>query len=165
MNPRQKLETLLPHRGAMLLLDAAGHYDDNSASASVQIRQDSPFHDAGLGGVPSWVGLEYMAQTVGLWAGNQQLSQGKPVQAGLLLGCRRYECNVAVFPVGCTLSLSARVAYSDGSGLGAFDCLIEAPGILASAQIKAFQPGNPRDYVRPFSTLSVLPTSPTGNPA
>lgn len=160
------LEKLLPHRLPMLLLTKAVDYDDSFASAIVHISDSSAFFDVALGGVPSWVGMEYMAQTIGIWAGNRQLSQGIPVQPGFLLGCRRFECNAAVFPVGSTLSLSARLAYYDDNGLGAFDCLIEAPGIQASAQIKAFLPGNPRDFVRPFSTLaSPFSTNHTGNPA
>lgn len=158
------LETLLPHRSPMLLLSAVLDYDDTIAHALVHIQTTSPFFDAALGGVPSWVGMEYMAQTIGIWTGHQQLTSNKPVQAGFLLGCRSYNCNTAVFPVGCSLKLSARPIYRDDSGLGAFECVIEtantnnSESIHASAQIKAFLPKNPKDFVRPFSTRQ-----PTGN--
>lgn len=145
------LETLLPHRAPLLLLSEVVDYDDDVATARVHITAQSPFYDSELGGVPAWVGMEYMAQTIGIWAGHQQLSQGKQVQAGFLLGCRRYECSSAVFPVGCTLRIEARPVYRDDSGLGAFDCLIESGTLRATAQIKAFRPENPRDFVRPFS--------------
>lgn len=159
MKPRE-LETLLPHRAPMILLSEVIDYDDTFATAQIHISAQSPFFDSELGGVPSWVGLEYMAQTIGIWAGHQQLSRNKPVQAGFLLGCRSYACNSAVFPDGCTLQLSARPVYTDDSGIGAFDCTIETDGIRATAQIKAFRPQNPRDFVRPFSTQQ-----PTGNSA
>lgn len=151
MQKTRDLETLLPHRAPILLLDDVVDYDDHFATALVHISASSPFFDNRLGGVASWVGMEYMAQTIGIWAGHQQLSQGKQVQAGFLLGCRRYECSSAVFPVGCTLRIDARPVYRDDSGLGAFDCLIESGTLRATAQIKAFRPENPHDFVRPFS--------------
>lgn len=154
------LETLLPHRDPLLLLSEVVDYDDDIATARVHITAQSPFYDDSLGGVPAWVGMEYMAQTIGIWAGHQQLSRGKPVQAGFLLGCRCYDSNTAVFPAGCTLQLSARPVYTDDSGLGAFDCEIASENIVATAQIKAFRPEQPRDFVRPFSL-----TMNTGTPA
>ncbi len=145
------LEVLLPHRSPMILLSRAVDYSDDFAQAVVEINAQSAFFDAALSGVPTWVGMEYMAQTIGIWAGHQQLSRNKAVQAGFLLGCRSYSCNSAVFPVGCTLQLSAKPVYTDESGLGAFDCEIRSDNILATAQIKAFRPARPRDFVRPFS--------------
>ena len=161
INKTLHLETLLPHRAPMLLLSEAVDYDETSASALIHISTHSPFFDAELGGVPSWVGMEYMAQTIGIWSGYQQLKKKSAVHAGFLLGSRRYECNSPIFPVGCTLQLSAKLVYHDDSGLGAFDCLIESAtienkNIIANAQIKAFSPENPQDFVRPFSTRTKI---------
>lgn len=150
------LETLLPHRAPLLLLNEVVDYDESFASALIHITAESPFFDAGLGGVPSWVGMEYMAQTIGIWAGHQQLINNKPVQAGFLLGCRSYDCNSAVFPTGSTLQLSAKPVYLDDIGIGAFDCVIQSETIRATAQIKAFRPQDPKDFVRPFSTVKTI---------
>jgi predicted hotdog family 3-hydroxylacyl-ACP dehydratase len=156
-NKTLDLETLLPHRAPMLLLSEAVDYGEDFAKALVHITPDSPFFDVTLGGVPSWVGMEYMAQTIGIWSGYQQLKKNPVVHAGFLLGSRRYECNSPIFPAGCTLQLSAKLVYHDDGGLGAFDCLIEGNQVIegnkifASAQIKAFSPENPQDFVRPFS--------------
>ena len=154
------LETLLPHRAPMILLSRAVDYSDDFAQAEVLISEQSAFFDAALGGVPTWVGMEYMAQTIGIWAGHQQLSRNKTVQAGFLLGCRSYTCNSAVFPAGCTLQLSAKPVYTDDTGLGAFDCEIRGDNILATAQIKAFRPAQPRNFVRPFSLQQPTGISP-----
>ena len=153
MNKTLDLETLLPHRAPMLLLSEVVDYDENFASALVHITTASPFFDVELDGVPSWVGMEYMAQTIGIWAGHQKLINNKPVQAGFLLGCRSYDCNSGVFPAGCMLQLSAKPVYLDDSGIGAFDCVINSKTIRATAQIKAFRPQDPKDFVRPFSTM------------
>lgn len=142
---------LLPHRAPMVLLSDVIHYDEHHAHCTVQITPASPFFDTTLQGVPTWVGLEYMAQAIGIWAGHQQLLAGKPVQAGFLLGCRRYRCNTAVFPVGCTLDIHCKPVYHDDNGLGALDCHILAPGLEATAQVKAFRPDDPKMFVRPFS--------------
>lgn len=145
------LEILLPHRAPMILLSRVVDYSDDAAQAIVEINAQSAFFDAALGGVPTWVGMEYMAQTIGIWAGHQQLSRNKAVQAGFLLGCRSYSCNSAVFLIDCTLQVFIKPVYTDESGLGAFDCEIRSDDILATAQIKAFRPENPKDFVRPFS--------------
>lgn len=153
MKKTMDLEILLPHRAPLLLLSEVVDYGDDFASALVHITPESPFYDAEMGGVPSWVGMEYMAQTIGIWAGHQQLINNKPVQAGFLLGCRSFDCSSAIFPAGCTLQLSAKPVYRDESGLGAFDCDILCDDIRATAQIKAFRPETPEDFVRPFSTM------------
>lgn len=147
-----ELEILLPHRAPMVLLTRVVDYGEHFAQAVVHITEQSLFFDTALSGVPAWIGVEYMAQTIGIWAGHQQRLRDKPVQAGFLLGSRSYSCNTAVFPKGCTLQLSAKPVYTDDSGLGAFDCEIRCDDILATAQIKAFRPENPRDFVRHFST-------------
>ena len=153
INKTLDLETLLPHRAPMLLLSEVVDYGEDFASTLVHITTDSPFFDAALGGVPSWVGMEYMAQTIGVWSGYQQLKNKPIVHAGFLLGSRRYECNSPIFTVGCILQLSAKLVYHDDSGLGAFDCLIIVnEHVKASAQIKAFSPEYPENFVRPFST-------------
>ncbi len=160
------LEILLPHRAPMLLLSEVVDYDEQAAIARVHITEDSPFFDASLGGVPTWVGMEYMAQTIGIWEGHHKLRHNKPVQAGFLLGARRYECTQAVFPVNCTLTVSAKPVYLDVSGIGAFDCTISSENrtigsntMIATAQIKAFRPEDPKAFVRPFSIAKTLSTA------
>ena len=66
----------LPQSGAMVLLDEIGFHDDKRFVAVTTIRESSMFYRpasdplmGGLAGVPSWVGLEYMAQAVAAWAG------------------------------------------------------------------------------------------------
>lgn len=145
---------LLPHRAPMVLLTDVISYDEHHAHCVVHINTGSPFFDAELNGVPTWTGLEYMAQAIGIWAGHQQQLHHKPVQAGFLLGCRQYHCNTAVFPVDCTLAVHCAPVYCDDSGLGAFDCRIRSTGLEATAQIKAFRPENPKQFVRPFSLSS-----------
>ena len=137
----------LPHSGGMLLLDEVLHYDAESVRTRLRVRADSPFCEAG--GVPAWVGLEYMAQTMGVYSGIELLQQGAQPRIGLLLGTRRYDAAVPVFAVGMTLDISARVVLWDESNLFAFDCAIHESGRkLAWGEIKAFRPLDVQAYLK-----------------
>lgn len=143
------IENYVPHRGAMLLLDRLLAADDESAVAEVTVPRDGLFlHDAGM---PSWVGIEYMAQTVAAWAGWRALQKGRAVQVGFLLGSRRYETAQPFFAPGTRLTVSVRCELLGGNGLGMFDCRIEADGerALASALISVFEPGDGSAYSPP----------------
>ena len=48
----------------------------------------------------AWVGLEYMAQAIGAYAGYTARLRGEPVRIGYLLGTRRYECKPAKLRLG-----------------------------------------------------------------
>ena len=60
------LEELLPHRAPLLLLDGY-EIEGESFSAQVLIKKESLLFEESLG-VPSWAGIEYMAQAAGVLA-------------------------------------------------------------------------------------------------
>ena len=68
-------EELLPHAPPMVLLDRVLEWDDESILAELTIGPSTPFLDVGRG-VPAHVGLEWMAQTCGLFAGLDQPPHG-----------------------------------------------------------------------------------------
>lgn len=124
----------------MLLLNRLLSADAESAVAAVMVPHDGLFlQDAGM---PSWVGIEYMAQTVAAWAGWRALQKGQAVQLGFLLGSRRYESVQAFFAPGTHLQVSVRCELRGGNGLGMFECRITGSdgGALASARISVFEP-------------------------
>lgn len=133
------MESLVPHRGAMLLVDRAIEADDEHAVAEVVVPPDGLF--ARDGRVPAWVGLEYMAQTIGVWAGTRAKAAGRDVDIGFLLGTRRYTCSVSEFPAGTKLRMEVRCELIAANGLGHFDCRLLQDGIeVATAQLSVFQP-------------------------
>ncbi len=147
------LEQLLPHRAPMLLLDSMLSCSAERASARVTIGEQSSFYDAALGGVPAWVGVEYMAQTIGAWAGAQRLEHGKSIVVGFLLGARRFDSSAELFPLGSELTVRIDVLYSEADGLGSFACRIDgrAPDgneLSATARINAFLPEQPQLFVK-----------------
>jgi predicted hotdog family 3-hydroxylacyl-ACP dehydratase len=133
-----RISDLLPHQAPMILLDEVLEYDEAALRAAVTITPWSPFIEPE--GVPAYVGLEYMAQACGAYAGTIARDAGRPVRVGFLLGTRRYLSHVARFRVEDRLTVSVAMIYSDEE-MGTFDCRIEANGqCVAEARLNVFQP-------------------------
>jgi predicted hotdog family 3-hydroxylacyl-ACP dehydratase len=133
------LEACVPHRGSMRLIHRLLSADDTHAVAEVDVRPDSLF--AQDEGVPAWVGLEYMAQTVAAWAGARAQRAGQRPRVGFLLGTRRYEADVPVFAHGRTLTVAVHCDLMADNGLGQFSCEIsEAGQVLCRARVNVFEP-------------------------
>lgn len=144
--PLYTLTDVLPHRPGMLLLDRMVAYDAESLTCELTIRPDSVFND-GNNGVPAWVGIEYMAQTLGAYTGISRLQAGKKVQVELLLGTRSYDCSMPYFPVGSCLQVRVKLLFWDPDGVCAFACEIrEGVTVLATSEVKGYEP----DDVEPF---------------
>ncbi len=131
------IEQLLPHGGKMMLLDHVLTYDDESMSAQVTVRGDGLFGDDT--GIPAWVGIEYMAQTVAAHGGLMCRLVGKPLNPGFLLGTRRYHCNVSRLTAGAVLTVTVKRLIQD-QGLGVFDCRVDGDGVEISAKLSVYQP-------------------------
>jgi predicted hotdog family 3-hydroxylacyl-ACP dehydratase len=140
-------QRLMPHRTPAILLDEVLDYGEHHARALVRVRSDSPWFDAGCDGVPAWVGIEYMAQTIAVWSGHLQLRVGQPVTVAFLLGTRSYRCSAPQFPAGVELVVAVDALVTEPNGLGAFECRIAGGGIEASARVNAFRPDDPHDFV------------------
>lgn len=133
------VESLVPHRGTLLLLDRIVSVDDERAVAEAELRPDGLFVRGDA--VPAWVGIEYMAQTVAAWAGGRAQRAGEPVKIGFLLGSRRYESSLPAFPVGACLRIEAECELVGENGLGMFSCRILIDGApVASAKVSVFEP-------------------------
>jgi predicted hotdog family 3-hydroxylacyl-ACP dehydratase len=138
MPPLPPIESLLPHRPPMILLDEVVAWDGATMSTSVTIRPETLFREAE--GVPTHIGIEYMAQTCGSFAGAQALEAGRPVRIGFLLGTRRYTAHRPWFRLGDRLTVTASLVYADDA-MANFDVRIEVSGVLAAAaQLTVFQP-------------------------
>lgn len=142
------VEGLLPHRGPLRLVDSLIDYDAERVKVALTVRDVSPFGD-GAGGVPAYIGLEYMAQAIQVFSGLELHAAGTAPKIGLLIGTRRYHCTVPRFDDGALLLVSAvRVMGGDGA-VWVFDCIIsdEHGAVLASAQVKAYRPADIREFL------------------
>lgn len=101
INKKQLLE-LLPHKGKMHLLDRIVSYDleKRTVTAEVDIKKNSIFYDKKLGGIPSYVSFEYIAQTISALSGIEGNVKGEPVKPGVLLSVNGYSCSVGLFEPG-----------------------------------------------------------------
>lgn len=143
------LEELLPHSGPMILIDEALGSGEGWASAGVRVGEDSLFYQAGLG-VPAWVGIEYMAQTVALYAGICAKQAGTDIRMGFLLGTRRYQAATDYFRLGSLLQTTVHEVWQDGN-MAVFDCQIccnEGGRQLAEARLNVFQPEDPIAFLQ-----------------
>ncbi|MCX7293730.1 hotdog family protein [Janthinobacterium sp.] len=143
------IHELVPHSGAMVLLDRVLSADAENLCAEVAIHVGSVFYDAPSAGVGSWVGIEYMAQAIAAHAGYRARLAGAPVKIGFLLGARRYEAQLPLFAVGSVLQVHVQQALQGENGLGAFECRIEMAGaVLAQATITVFQPEDAKQFLQ-----------------
>ena len=137
------IRSLLPHSGAMVLLDRLLWAGAEELQAEVTIRADSLFCQRD--GVPAWVGVEYMAQAIAAYAGYSAKQRGEGVKIGFLLGTRRYEAACAEFAIGSVLQVQVQKLLQADNGIGSFECHIRASTSmqqLASATITVFQPAD-----------------------
>lgn len=141
------IAAMVPHGGAMLLLDALLHADEDHAVARTTVRSTQLFVDAH--GMPAWVGIEYMAQTIAAWSGARARRAGSAPAIGFLLGSRRYTCDVPAFPRGSVLTITARVELIGDNGLGMFSCAIDMDGReVARANVSVFQPADAQAFLQ-----------------
>lgn len=138
---------VLPYGKAMCLIDEIIESTVEHIVARVTIRPDSRFCEMAKG-VPAWVGIEYMAQTVAAYSGIEEVRENRKPSIGLLLGSRSYESQVSHFPVDAQLEIVARLLLRDAENLVAFDCeIFQDARRIARADIKAYRPTNIQDVL------------------
>ena len=109
MTPIEKNEliNLLPHKGRMFLLDRAVDvdFDEYSITTQVDVTEQSMFYDETLGGIPSYVTFEYMAQSISALSGIDNRRQGLPPKVGVILSVSDFKTAVPVLKAGTTVTV------------------------------------------------------------
>ena len=144
--PLFRIAEVVPHSGTMSLLDEVVDYGADWIQAKLVITPRSLF--ANPKGVPSWIGIEYMAQTVAAYAGVRRRLQDQQAVIGFLVGIRQYHCNCAHFAIGSELLISANLDFESDNGLGSFQCTIRSEGIAADASVNVFQPDDADEFLK-----------------
>ena len=139
MNNKKYLETILPHKDTMLLLDDIVDYNINEhwLKSCVTIKDSNLFYDKDLKGIDSVIGIEYMAQTIGCYAYLKQ--QLKKTEIGFLLGTRVYNNLTKVFELGKTYCILVKEVFV--TEVFAFECFIynENNEEIASATVNVYK--------------------------
>lgn len=142
------LDELIAHRPPMRLLDRVISVDDTQAVAELTVRKDNPLYVAGRG-LPAYVGLELMAQTIGLIDGMRCKSDGQPPKIGFLLGCRRYAADRSEFELGMRLNIAVKMVFSGGDMYSFESRIDDAAGrTIATANLNVYAPSNPRAFLK-----------------
>lgn len=111
MSEAVAVQSVLPHAPPMILIDEVARVGDADTVSTVRIGEDAVFYDEEAGGVPSFVGIEYIAQTVAAHGGADAKAKGQPVRVGFLLGTRHYRCAVPYFALGAKLTVRVQALY------------------------------------------------------
>jgi predicted hotdog family 3-hydroxylacyl-ACP dehydratase len=146
------IEAVIKHRKPMRLIDELLSFDSQSASVLVIIDENSEFYNSQQGGVPSYIGIEYMAQCIAAKAGANALALGETLKLGFLLGTRRYQSKIDYFSKEQPLKVTATQLMDITAGLSVFECKIvtynSEEKCLAHAKINVFQPEDSTEYIR-----------------
>jgi predicted hotdog family 3-hydroxylacyl-ACP dehydratase len=109
---REELQTLIPHKGKMLLLDKIIDYDiEHSIRAEYNVTENCIFYDPVLDGVPSWVGFEFMAQAISVLTGIRKREKGQKPAIGFILSIPSMRMEIPLFKNGSSVEL--RVEETD----------------------------------------------------
>ncbi len=136
----------LPHRSPMVLLDRVIEIGDQHAYCEVLIHAGSPFAEEH--GVPAIVGMEYLAQSIGVVAGWQGRRGGQGVSLGFLLSVPKYATTRPYFTHGELLRVEVTHVWGDAE-LMQFEGLIRDAGgnICATAVLNVFRPEDSEKYL------------------
>jgi predicted hotdog family 3-hydroxylacyl-ACP dehydratase len=136
------LRRCVPHSGLMALLSRVVQYDFDLGhlSSEVDIKESDLFFDAERGGVPSWVGFEYMAQSIAALSGiRRRMERDQEPRIGFIMGVRNFKSRSATFAPGRKLRVDIRQIFRDGDVVS-FACNITEDGVEeASAIINAIE--------------------------
>jgi predicted hotdog family 3-hydroxylacyl-ACP dehydratase len=126
---------LIPHQGRAVLIDKVLMDSEDRIRVTAFITSANPFYIANHG-VPSWVGVELMAQAIAAHAGLKSRRSNRAPRIGMLLGTRRYKTWTPYFCEGTRLEISAQQEYGDTGEFAACACTILCEGqTLAKARL------------------------------
>ncbi len=135
------IEQVVPHDHPMILIDELLKYDQEKACCQVTITPTSNFFNAQKQSVPSYVAIEYMAQSIAAFANANEKDKGGEVAIGFLVSSRKFKVYVSEFSLAAQLVVCVEQLYVEESGLSAFACKVEQNDkLVAEAKINIFQP-------------------------
>jgi len=109
MIENEELLSVVPHRGKMLLLKRVKDYDlqEHTIEAECQIERNCIFFDSEKEGVPSWVGFEFIAQTVSAFIGIKNRER-KVNNIGLIMSVTQMRIGLPIFQTDSIITIKAK---------------------------------------------------------
>ena len=123
----------LPHDEPMVLLDEVLHIDENTTRTKCIIDNEHVLkHFIENDGVPTFITLELLAQSVGIWSGYFSMKNGqKKCPLGMVIGGRNYKNQTEFFKKGSVLEIEVTKIMHDDS-IGSFEGCIKENGVIVS---------------------------------
>jgi len=102
--------TVMPHKGKMVLLSRITNYDlkERTIEAEYDITDKCIFYDPQISGVPTWVGFEFIAQTVSALSGLTERVKDKPPRLGFVLGLSQVQINIPFLKTGSIIKIKTK---------------------------------------------------------
>src|SRR5688500_11415783 len=139
---RYRVDELVPHPGAMCLLETIEDYGADWLRASVVTRRSSVF--AQDEGIPASLGIEYMAQAASAFAGIEQAQRGLRPSIGLLIGSRYYRAVRTFISIDIRLDVLETIAMHEDVDFADYVCRMSAVG--ASIALCTLESHRSRDF-------------------
>jgi predicted hotdog family 3-hydroxylacyl-ACP dehydratase len=135
------VEELVPQAPPFVLIDRVVEAGEDFMTSEVRIAEDSAFFRP-FDGVPSWIGTEYMAQTIAAFVGLRERRQGRAPQIGFLVAVHDFLAAVPSFAAGSLLKVRVSESFHD-ERMAVFDARItDGRGrLLLQARLNVFLPG------------------------
>lgn len=140
------IDSLLPQSGAMVLVDQVLEVGESHIEVALTVRDDGLFSDA-RHTVPSWVGMEYMAQTVAAFSGYHRRIRGEEIGLGFLLGTRHYQASKGHFACGSRLLVRAERIIETDDDMSVFHCVLQGDGVEANCRLNLLLPRDSKKFL------------------
>lgn len=132
------IETLIPHRDRMRLLDAVVTVDAEKAVTAANVTEDWPLYLEGS--VDVLVTIELVAQTAALMEGWKRLKSGRGGTSGWLVGIKTADFRLPRIPLHAKLITETRKDYAMES-YAVFEGTVRVgTEVVAVVSIQAFRP-------------------------
>lgn len=137
MRTHYDIEDLIPHKKAMCLIKRVIDWGEDWCQVEVDVADSGAFMVDGY--VPTYVAIEYMAQTVAALAGLRAKAHNKSIQLGLLLGTRLLFSSVDKMKADLTLTVLVKEIFSEDNGMAVYECQLEGEGVSMKSNLNVYQ--------------------------
>ncbi|MGI6680331.1 MAG: hypothetical protein ACOX3T_02415 [Bdellovibrionota bacterium] len=141
---------ILPHRETMVFISGVESVDlaQGLLTARVDTKETDILYDKELGGIPAYVSLEYMAQSVGCFTGINDISENSDAtpQAGFLIGSRKLEIFTPIIEANKSYYIDIKSLFCDDN-IVSFECRVYDEKLtIAKATLNAYRPKDINDF-------------------
>ena len=125
---------MIPHRGAMRLIDRVLGTDVNLAVAEADLRVRPPFDEL-PNAIPAWAGVELMAQT------GAAMTTDRPGR-GMLVSVRKFVCSASFLPAGAVARIEVCASAPAVDNLQTFNARLECGPVSAEGWFSVLMEGD-----------------------